>query len=396
MKRYWLYIALVAILLFVSLYVSMRSPKPIDWRPTFSKNDKIPYGGYMVYDLLPGMFPGKNVESVNSPIYDMMYSDEEYAEDEETAAIENMIFINASFSPDKYETELLLNYASHGGQIFIGTEYLDGPLADTLNIATVGFSFLPNVKNEEEDSVPINVKGIRDSFIVKQSLVNTYLNLDSASDYEVLGHYYNNANFAKLNWGGGAIYVNCLPRMFSNIVIKDPVDWKYAFGALSSLPVRDTKWDEHYKGYGPGESELSVVISQAPLRAAYYTLLVGLLLYIFFEGKRRQRVIPVLEPIQNTTLEFVETVGRLYYQNRDNADLAAKKIAHFYDFLSHRLNIRYREGDKTTIPQLSRKSGMPEEKIEEIFRLIDQVSISPGEQLVVRLSKKIDEFYKQF
>jgi hypothetical protein len=371
----------------------MRSPKPIDWRPTYSKNDKIPYGSYMLYHLLPGTFPGKKVETIDGPIYDMMYREEE---DEEDTGTENMIFINAEFSPDKYETELLLNYASRGGQVFISSEYLEGPLADTLNIATVWLSFMPTGKNQDEDSVPINLEGVKDSFMVKQSLVNAYLNLDSASGYEILGRYYNNANFVKMNWGSGAIYVNCLPRMFSNIVVKDREDWRYAFAALSNLPVRDTKWDEHYKGYGPERGELSIIVSQAPLRAAYYTLLVGLLVYIFFEGKRRQRVIPVLEPIQNTTLEFAETVGRLYYQNRDNADLAAKKIAHFHDFLSHRLNIRYRPDDKTLVPQLSRKSGMPEDKIEEIFRLIDQVSISPDEHLVIRLSKKIDEFYKQF
>jgi hypothetical protein len=388
MKRYWIYISLVAILLVVSVYVSVRSPKPIDWRPTFSKSDKIPYGGYMLYELLPGMFPGKNIESTNTTIYELSY-------DEEEASKKNLLFINAMFIPDKYETELLLDYAAGGGEIFISTEYLEGALADTLNISAVGFSFMPADSISDEDSVPISlVKG--DSFMVKQSLVNSYLNLDSARDYEVLGQYYSNANFVKLHWGEGAIYVNCVPRMFSNIVLKDPVDWKYAFAALSSLPVRETVWDEHYKGYGPQRGELSIMMSQAPLRWAYYLLLTGLLIYIFFEGKRRQRVIPVVEPLQNTTLEFVETVGRLYYQNRDNADLAEKKIAHFYDFLLHRLHIRYREGDKTLITTLSRKAGMPEKDIQEIFTLIREATARPHEQTVIQLSKKIDEFYKQF
>jgi hypothetical protein len=308
----------------------------------------------------------------------------------------NLMYINAQFSPDKYETELLLDCAAAGGDIFISTDNLEGPLADTLGVSTVYSFNMPLGKKNEEDSVPVNIDTTQAPYMVKQSLIETYLNLDSATGYDILGQYYSHPNFVRFSLGEGHIYISSAPKLFSNIVVADPEDWKYACDALSYLPVRRTIWDEHYKGYGPQRSELSYIISQAPLRWAYYLLVIGLLTYILFEGKRRQRVIPVLEPLQNTTLEFVETVGRLYYQNRDNADLAAKKIAHFYDFLHHRLHIRYREDDKMLIPVLSRKSGMPEEKIEEIFSLIRRVSISPGEQTVIELSKKIDEFYKQF
>jgi hypothetical protein len=228
------------------------------------------------------------------------------------------------------------------------------------------------------------------------TLATAYLNTDSAYNFELLGKYSNQPNFIRFRMGDGAIYIHTSPRTFSNYVLRDSNDWEYAFRCLSYLPVEDVFWDEHYKGFGLQRSELSYILSQAPLRWAYYLLIIGLLIFILFEGKRRQRIIPVLEPVKNTTLEFVETVGRLYYQNRDHTDLAAKKIAHFYDFLYHRLYIRYRPGDEKIIAQISSKSGLPEEKIRELFQLIETVSHSATEWNVVELSKKIDEFYRQF
>jgi hypothetical protein len=149
MKRYWVYITLLALLLAGSLYVSLNSPRPIDWRDTYSRRDKIPYGTYILYELMPQIFPGKSIEPSSSPIYEFL--------NEEDDLNKNLVFINSAFSPDKYETSLLLQYASRGGNVFISTESLEGTLADSLKIHTVRNFYFPTqaIDTELRETAPL-------------------------------------------------------------------------------------------------------------------------------------------------------------------------------------------------------------------------------------------------
>ena len=58
-------------------------------------------------------------------------------------------------------------------------------------------------------------------------------------------------------------------------------------------------------------SSLSVIRQHPPLLWAFWLGIVGLLLFIFFNVKRKQRIINVVKPNVNTTVNFTETVGRL-------------------------------------------------------------------------------------
>ena len=81
-------------------------------------------------------------------------------------------------------------------------------------------------------------------------------------------------------------------------------------------------WDvfENDQGEGDGESSdsaWSYIMKQESLRWGFWVLIISLLLYAIFEAKRTQRIIPVVKPLPNTTLDFTNTVGRLYFQQAD-------------------------------------------------------------------------------
>ena len=84
---------------------------------------------------------------------------------------------------------------------------------------------------------------------------------------------------------------------------------------------------------------LRFLFTTPSLTWAYYLTLAGLGLFMIFESKRRQRVIPVIEPVKNKSLEFVETVGQLYYQQADHASIAEKKIQYWLAYVRQRFNI---------------------------------------------------------
>jgi hypothetical protein len=178
---------LLGILLLFGGYVALEyyRPKPLDWSPTLSSKDKIPYGTYVLYDALPQVLGTDSVASVRLPIYNQLLGTEEpdarrgrpvnvtfardsaaeqttvdttatevtqdQANDEAAAETEaatlplvdtraSYIFINQEFSASRLETAALLRFVAAGHDVFIAAEDFGperrGFLADTLGFRT--------------------------------------------------------------------------------------------------------------------------------------------------------------------------------------------------------------------------------------------------------------------
>ncbi|MBP6664888.1 MAG: hypothetical protein KA168_06340, partial [Chitinophagales bacterium] len=128
-----------------------------------------------------------------------------------------------------------------------------------------------------------------------------------------------------------------------------------------------------------------------------YLTLVGLLLFMLFEARRKQRIIPIVKPLENTTLEFAKTVGMLYYQTADHKDIAEKKIIYLFDYIRKRFflqNITYTD---TFYQQLAQKSTVGIEQINKLFQQIIAIKTqnSISQEQLLRLNETIDAFYRQ-
>src|SRR5690606_18183480 len=78
-------------------------------------------------------------------------------------------------------------------------------------------------------------------------------------------------------------------------------------------------------------SMLRFILDQPALASAWYLFLAGMLVFIIFHAKRKQRVVPVIQPLTNTTVEFTKTVSNLYYQEGDYDTVIDKKIIYFLE-----------------------------------------------------------------
>ena len=119
---------------------------------------------------------------------------------------------------------------------------------------------------------------------------------------------------------------------------------------------------------------------------------------MLFESKRRQRVIPVIESVTNKSLEFVETVGHLYYQRADHASIAEKKIQHWLAYLRQRFQMNTTELDEEFKETLTAKSGLERSEIDRLLGRIGQVRYFSGnlpENQLVDLSNQIEQFYQR-
>ena len=144
------------------------------------------------------------------------------------------------------------------------------------------------------------------------------------------------------------------------------------------------------------ESPFKFIVSQPALKWAYFIALSALLIYLIFEGKRRQRIIPIIETSQNTSLQFVETISSLYYNQKDHKSISEKKITHLLAYLRTKFYLKTNEIDQEFRNDLSNKSGISPQEINDLFDYISfvQNNDSIAENQLITLNEKIENFYR--
>ena len=376
------------ITLIILTIIKIVEPEEVDWTNSFARKDKIPYGGYIIYDISPELFPGNDVTLKELPLYNIL-KDNYYINT-------NYIFINNYFSPDRLDTEYLLRYAADGNDVFISAFGIYGDLADSLRIKTIDEFF-------SQDSVNLNfslpeVKSENGYYYFKGNFENYFSEFDTAL-VQVLGKNENgNVNFIRIKYGEGNFFLNTVPLAFTNYHLLNSDNSEYVYKALSHLPVQKTFWDDYYKdGNKYSASSLQYILSQQSLKWAYFIILVSVVLFIFFYGRRKQRIIPVIPPLSNTTVEFVETVGNLYYQQKDYKNIAEKKISFFLDHIRNKYFIKTGSFDEETIKKIADKSSLSEGKIKSILREIKKINQSQKitEEDLVNIDYQIEKIYER-
>jgi len=123
----------------------------------------------------------------------------------------------------------------------------------------------------------------------------------------------------------------------------------------------------------------------------------ALLTYLVFGSKRRQRIIPEIKPAENSSVSFVETVGRLYYNKQNHTNLAEKMVQHFLEWVRTHYFINTNQIDKRFKSQLILKSGLPEATVNSLAEQVRTVLIERktlSEQELDQLYNTIQQFYK--
>jgi len=382
------YLVPLIITLIIITIIKIIEPEEIDWTKSFAKKDKIPYGGFIIYDISDELFPTGDVVLKELPIYNIL-KDNYYFNT-------NYVFINSYFSPDRLDTEYLLRFVADGNNVFISAFGIYGNLADSLKIQTFDEFF-------SEDSININfslpeVKSGNGFTYFKGNFDNYFSEFDTAL-VQVLGENENgNGNFLRIKYGEGNFLLNTVPLAFTNYHLLNSDNNEYVYKALSHLPVQQTFWDDYYKdGNKYQASTLQYIMSQQSLKWAYYIILVSVVFFIFFYGRRKQRIIPVIAPLTNTTVEFVETVGNLYYQQKDFKNIAEKKISYFLDYLRSKYLIKTGSFDEETIQKIADKSSLSSGKIKSILREIGKINHSQKitEEDLTNINYQIEKFYER-
>lgn len=395
-KKERTYYIILGVLIILFVAFEILKPKPLDWTESFSAEDKIPYGGYLIHEMLPYTFSEESITTNSAPIF-------EYADT--LNANKNWIFINTSFNFDPWESKILLSKAEQGADIFMAAREFGQFFTDTLDLTTsLNNPFLQAGNILSDDTVTVNFTNLRlerdGGFPYYRSTTETFFsNVDSSLKVTRLGiNQQGNTNFLRIEWGEGNIYLHSNPSLFTNYFVRDETGADYALIALSYLPERSTIWDEYYKDVRTGNnSVVQYVVSEDHLRWAWFLTLSGVVLFMIFRAKRSQRIIPKVEPPKNSSIEFAKTIGDLYLEKGDHKLIADKKIRFFFDYIRTNLSLDTDDIDEQVKKDISLRSGIEETEVHSLFDLIDLLSTK--EQITQKelklLTERIDEFYKQ-
>ncbi len=392
LRKYWLQFLILFGLFTGWVLIEYYSPKPQDWTPSFAKDDKIPYGNYVLYRMLPDFFSESDIQ-VNE--YSFFEADEGLLDGNS-----NLIMIaNNFYRMDSIDNVLLLDHVARGGNVFMASNGFSELLTDTLEVQiNSNFSWFTDTTLQYMNFT--NPQLAADSgYLFPKNFLQYYFEDKDSLDRNSLGTTSRNrVNYIRVPFGKGSFFLHCQPVLFTNynILYKDNVE--YIERALSYLPNRRTIWDEYHHYYAKKkQTPLRYILSQPALSSAFVLLLVVMGLFILFKGKRVQRIIPIISPPKNHSLEFITTIGRLYFHRRDNKNLAEKKFAFLSEHLRNKFHINIQETKLEDAHAIAQRLDMRRTLVEKLFahyNIIRSKNQIDNEGLIA-FSLLIEDFYQQ-
>lgn len=385
----------LAVLLVLAFNTSFKRPRKLDERITLREHDKIPYGTFVAHQLLKSTFSKAHVSfDKASP---------GYWNDINTDTSNQAVFlICGAFEPDRDELKRITQFVQAGNFVFLITQNVGWETGHYFKLRTDKRFFMDDVTDSLQLS--LNAPFIQTSvFIYPGKKYSSYFSdLDSATGIPLGGDASGHTNFIQLQSGNGKLFIHLAPLAFSNYFILHKSNVRYFQALLSLLPQHVDKivWNEYYLSRHPKhEAEpnvLSVLWQHQSFRWALLTIIITLLLYVASAARRSQRLIPAFAKPANDSLDFVRTMGRLYYDRRDHHNLSKKMAAFFLEHARSRYQILNQTADDSFVDELHQKSGYAHEDLKKLVAFIQYINTYTfiTEAELARFYRQLYHFYK--
>jgi len=402
---------IIAALLLVALVFGIVSQyRQVNWQRNYERDSRQPFGTELLYEQWHTLFEGSEVEEVNQSAFQQLVYQSHTAH--------CYVFVNQKLPFYAESTRELLRFVQAGNQVLMAAHAFPPELEEELGVSGESLVMMAAMSEGTfvRDTVELRV-GNGPGFRFPHQDARAFFTLSQDTEAQALGRdRQGRINFVRVPYGGGNFWLHSHPNVFGNYYVLDSLRRPYLEAVLGQLPRTDTTWwDEYYKvanlrfrpdrredeNTGDDEPErpnlLAYLFSQPALAWALSIAILGLLLYTGFEIKRKQRVIPPLAPLPNTTLAFAQTIGRLYFQNGDHRNLIHKRIRVLLDHIRSAYFLPTHRFDQDFLHQLAAKSGLDEKELTQLFRRIShaQTHDTLSEEGMMALNRLIEWFYRE-
>jgi len=381
-----------------------KTNRQLDNKVTFRKNDKRPYGMFVAYNHLKYLFPKASV-SINKFEPDYWDSLSSYEDNQA------LVILADRFSANESELEKLIAFAEKGNDVFITARELSYDAKNIFNCKTLSNDgFFDDEINYKSDSLLLALasppfdQNLEYSYPGK-SMSSKFSSIDT-SITDIVGYdEFGSPDFVHLQAGKGHFYIHLAPIAFSNYFLLHKNNIRYFEKAFSLInpSVKKIVWDEYYLDENGGNNRkndengwLKELLKYPALKAALFTAILALLVYVLLEMRRKQRHIPKVTKPRNDSLDFVKTIGRLYYDKGNHQNLCKKMGSYFLEHVRNKYKLPTGILDEEFISNLKFKSGAEESEIRGIISFIKYVETSPAitPAQVTDFHKQLESFYK--
>lgn len=391
-----IYIFFLVVLIAGVIYIDAVRPKPVDWSPSYILRDKIPFGLYVFDQESKTIFKEQKIQKVRTSAYEFLDENYDYSQDVDNYKIKGTLFnVCDTYVIDDESTKEMFYFVSHGNNAFLSVQQLPKIFTDSLNIKLdTDFEFKsqidcwlanPNLGNQKYD---LSKGGKNTYFSSIDTLSTTILGYQSGKDNK-------RVNFIKVPYKKGNFYIHLQPVAFTNYHLLKDNHYQYTEKVLSYLPKGNVYWFvKQQEGATESGSPMRYILSQPALKYAWYLFLIGMVVFMIFNAKRRQRVIPIIKPLSNTTVDFTKTIGNLYYQEGNHQNLIDKKIIYFLERVRNEYLIDTAVLDENFIKKLHAKTGKDIKDIEHLVYLINYQKKSYHQSIetdLIEINKAIEK-----
>lgn len=383
-KTFKIYAVIFIIVMTILALLEVNKKETLNWRKNFDIHEKSPFGLFVFNNEAGNLFKN-NLKKIETAPY------EYYSQHQK--GIHNIIIIENEIDGQSWKK--ILDQVSAGSEAMLMVSRMPKEISDSIGYYDSEISF------EEENVLKLTDRKYQNDFIKLDKFPSGRGFSFIKPGVEILGKTVekrntDQANFIKVKFGKGTIYAHTEPLFLTNYYLLKPGNIKYAQDVFSYLPDKETLWFVK-SNTKTSQFFMRFILANPALKYAWWILLGGLVLFIFFNAKRKQRIVPITEPLRNTSLDFVKSIGNLYLQEGDFHDMMSKKAQYFLNKVRLDLLIDTQSLDEDFAKKLQLKTGKSMEMINEAINLIKKAQdpyASVIREDLARINKLLDEILK--
>lgn len=391
---------------FLLILLQLMSCNKTNWQENFKEKEKSPFGNYIVYNEAKNLFKTEEVTLLKENFYDYLFHN--YSERGDFGTY--VCIKNSAYKLTDSGIDNLLEFVKNGNDAFIALNYFNEDLKEKLGFTTNNLdkkansvAALRDLKGEfylENDHFTKEVyefdRNIRRNYFLEYKENSTIVLGVTKIDGEKV------PNFIKIYHGKGAFYLHTNPVVFTNYNMLNGKE-DYAENVLSYVPNNTLLWDPHIKSSkfenkkNDNTSVFKFFLEHKTLTWFLFVSLAGTLLFMLFNARRKQRPIPIKDPLKNTTVAFTQTIANLYLKEQDHKNLIDKKIAFFLEKVRTKYLIDTGNLNTIFMEKLAAKSGNDSQKTKYLINTIIALNKKPecSEEELIGLYKMIENFFNK-
>ncbi len=383
------------------LLYSCRSGNSLpDLRENYSFKNTEPFGTKVAFLMLEKNYEDHYIDPIKEPFK----TASKWWGDKEAL----YICISNNFYTDKKDAGDLLNFAKEGNTVFISSNHIDENLLSQLYLeSSTPFKSGADIPRYEKTSTGINFTTDAPSSYYSyyyQPFQNYYSKIKTVYK-QSLGNAKNSnqPNLLIIYWGKGKIILHAEPKALSNYFLLSNDNYNYFANLMKLFPEKPEHiyWDDYYHNidYRDDNNEFSTLATIFQYPALKWAFLLGfwlLVLYIIINGKRRQRIIPVVAEPKNSSIAFAQAIAGLYLKENDNKAISKKMITYFNEAIRSRYFLNSSQPNEVYQQTLSSKSGIELPKIKDLYFSINAAlhTSEVSDEELLKLNEQIQHFYK--